>query len=69
MEDGVVTISADKFNKLVQEVTLIREILVAGQTEAEGEITEWVRKELAEARAVPDSENISLEALEKEIRG
>ena len=59
------TIDIERFNQLLHDVALIKEILVANQTNTEGELTDWVKKELAEARQIPDSENISLEELEE----
>jgi len=61
------TIDIERFNQLLHDVALIKEILVANQTNTEGELTDWVKKELAEARQIPDSENISLEELEEQI--
>ena len=37
------------------------------QIDSEGEITDWVKKELAEARKIPDSELISLEEVRRMI--
>ena len=45
----------------------VKVILIVNKTDSEGELTDWVRKELAEARQIPDSELISLEELEKMI--
>ncbi len=77
MEDEPVTINVEKFNQLLHDVALLKqhlsdvvqlkEMLVANQTDDEGEITDWVKKELAEARQIPDSENISLEELREQI--
>ena len=77
METESMTINAEKFNQLLcdvalikqhlNDVALIKEILVANHTDSEGELTDWIKKELAEARQIPDSENISLEELEEEI--
>jgi hypothetical protein len=39
----------------------------ANQMDSEGEITDWVKKELAEARQIPDSELISLEEVRRMI--
>lgn len=77
MKAGPVIIDAEKFNQLLHDVALIKqhlndvalikEILVANQDDPEGELTDWVKGELAEAREIPDSENISLEELEEQI--
>ncbi|MFH2059388.1 MAG: hypothetical protein ABIJ59_10870 [Pseudomonadota bacterium] len=71
------TIDTDKFNQLLHDVAfikqhlndvaLIKEILVANQTDSEGELTDWVKKELAEARQIPDSELISSEEVKRMI--
>ena len=37
------------------------------KNDSEGELTDWVKKELAEARQIPDSELISLEEVERMI--
>jgi len=35
--------------------------------DSEGELSDWARKELAEARNTPDSELISMEEIEREF--
>lgn len=77
MEAESMTIDTERFNQLLHDValikqhlndvSLIKEILVANQTDSEGELTDWAKKELAEARQIPDSDNISLEELEEQI--
>ena len=72
-----VTIDAEKFNQLLRDVALIKkrlddvselkEIWAGINADDEGELTDWAKKELAEARKIPDSENISLEKLEEQL--
>jgi hypothetical protein len=52
------------FKQLINDVALIKNLLMA-----EGELTNWARKELDEARKLPDSENISLEKAKTRILG
>ena len=58
-----VTIGKEDLKKLMRDVELIKNILVS-----EGELSSWAKNELREARDIPDSENISIDALEKKIR-
>jgi hypothetical protein len=48
--------------KLKKDMSVIKHIL-----SEEGKLTEWAEKELAEARAMPDSEYIPHEELKKRI--
>ena len=71
------TVDAEKFNQLLRDVAfikqrlndvvLINEVGIANQADSEGEITDWAKKELAKARQIPDSENISLDELEEQL--
>jgi len=67
METESIPINTENFNRLLSDVALIKEMLIANQVASEGGLTDWVKKELAEARQIPDSENISLEELEEQI--
>ncbi len=69
MEKEIVKINVDDFKRLLADVELIKNILVSGSQvhDPEGELTDWAKKELADARKIPDSENISLEELERRI--
>jgi len=62
-----ITINEEKFNQLLNDVALMKEILFANQTGSEGEITDWVRRELEKARKIPDSELISSEKVKQMI--
>lgn len=56
-----------EFRKLVDDVALIKNFLIPSRSDPEGELTDWAKNELAEARAIPDSENISLEEAKRKI--
>lgn len=55
-------ISREELKQLIRDVALIKNILIS-----EGELTDWAKKELEEARKIPDSENTSLEDIEQRI--
>lgn len=63
----MIKVDANAFSRLLNDVALIKEILISGGADAEGEPAEWAKKELEEARQIPRSENISLEELEAKI--
>ncbi len=77
METGSVTVDAGDFKQLLCDVALIKqrlddvaslkEILIANRADSEGKVSDWAKNELTEARKIPDSENISLEELERQI--
>jgi hypothetical protein len=67
MEEETMAVPVARFEQLVQDVALIREILIASRTDDEGELTDWAKKELAKARAEPDSELISSEEAKQMI--
>ena len=50
------------FKQLVNDLALIKNLFMS-----EAELTDWAKKELAEARKISDSENISLEEAKKRI--
>ena len=56
------TIIIEKLDKLAKDVELIKEFVLP-----EGELTDWAKKELEEARKRPHSEYISLEEVKKKI--
>lgn len=62
MESGLKEINQNLL-KLRRDIELIKNILAS-----EGELSSWAKNELKEAREISDSENISVEALEKKIR-
>lgn len=51
----------------VEEYFRTKQNLYANQIDTEGEITDWAKKELKEARDAPDSELISSEDVKKII--
>lgn len=69
MEMQTVKVDANDLKKLILDVGLMKEILLSGKlySDPEGELTDWAKKELARARATPDSELISMEEIEKEF--
>jgi len=56
-------INAKELRSLIRDVALIKNVLL----NEDGELTDWAKKELAEARRIPNSENVSLEEVEKMI--
>lgn len=54
--------------QMKNDLTLIKEILLSRkELDDEGELTDWAKGELAKARALPDSEYVSLKEIEKRI--
>ena len=62
MELQTTNVKTEDLAQLKQDIALIKNILFS-----EGELTDWAKKELAEARATPDSEYISMNEIEKEF--
>ncbi len=60
-------ISKNEFMQLVHDVAMIKAFLMPSKKDPEGELTDWAKNELAEARKIPDSELISMEDIEKEF--
>ena len=60
-------VDAKKFNQLVRDVALMKDILVARYADSEGVITDWAKAELAEARQIPDSELLSSKDVKRMI--
>ena len=56
MEANTTNVRIEDLNQLKNDIELIKNILLS-----EGELTEWAKRELAEARQVPESECISHE--------
>jgi hypothetical protein len=69
MEKQMVKVDADEFKQLIRNVEMIKSYLFCHKPDLEGELSDWAKNELEEARRIPDSENFSLEELEKEILG
>lgn len=68
MQNNIVPIKVKDVNKLINDVALIKNILLSGKIcDDEGELSDWAIAELKEARKVHDSENISLEEVERMI--
>lgn len=54
----MIQVDADSFNRLLNDVAIIKEFVLSGGTESEGEVTEWAKNELVKARKTPDAELI-----------
>jgi len=69
MAQDTIRINNSDFKRVMADIELIKHMLLAKNcpADSEGELSDWARKELAEARNTPDSENISLEEMEKLI--
>ena len=57
-----ITMMNENLLKLARDIELIKNILLS-----EGQLTPWAKKELAKARQLPDSEYITLDAMEQRI--
>ncbi|MBI9077683.1 MAG: hypothetical protein JEZ02_19940 [Desulfatibacillum sp.] len=58
----------DDIKKLMQDVALIKDILLSGKiSDDEGELSDWAVKELREARKRPDSKMLSAEEVKQMI--
>jgi len=62
METQKVKVDANDLKQLIQDVQLLKNVLLS-----EGELTDWAKQELDNARALPDLEYVSLEEVEKRI--
>ena len=68
MENDIIKVNSNDFNKLIQDVAMIKHFLIGSSvSDPEGELSDWAKKELSEARKIPNSENISLEEMEQRI--
>lgn len=58
-----------KLTQLARDVALIKQMLLAQKSkDPEGELSDWTKQELAEARAEPASSHQSLEEVEHHLR-
>lgn len=65
-----VNIKAKDLRKLIQDVSQIKEMLMAEKEEREMEeieLTDWAKSELEKARNRPEKEYVSLEDVKKRI--
>ena len=62
MEQEKICINEEDIRKLIQDVALIKNILIS-----EGELTDWAKKELMIARETPVPEGISHEEVKRRI--
>jgi len=69
MKTQTIKVDAGDLKKLILTVEMMKEILLSGKLhyDYEGELSDWAKKELEEARKTPDSELISMEEIEKEF--
>ena len=63
------TPNPEYLKKLMEDVALIKEILFFNKNikDPEGELSDWAKRELNEAREIPEEEYISLESVKKRI--
>ena len=62
-----IKVNEEDFKQLVADVAMIKSFLLCPCPDSEGELTDWAKNEIEEARQIPDSENISLEEMEQRI--
>ena len=68
MAPDLTEINESVLKGLVEDVALIKHFLIGSSgSDPEGELSDWAKKELSEARKIPNSENISLEEMEQRI--
>ena len=63
------TVDVKDFKRLVSEVELIKSFLFCHKPcpDPEGELSDWAKDELENARKIPDSKNTSLKEMEQRI--
>jgi len=66
MEPEIINLK-ENLERLTRDVDLLKKLFQIRVNE-EGELSEWAKVELEEARKEPDKELISLENLKKEIK-
>lgn len=69
MKTGMMNVDANDVKQLVRNVEMIKAILLSHRSypDPEGELSDWAKRELAEARKTPDSELLSSEEVKKEF--
>ena len=65
----MVKVDANDLKKLILTVEMMKEVLLSRRlhSDYEGELSDWSKKKLEEARKAPDSEYVSMEEIEKEF--
>ena len=61
--------TVNKLKANLSELEVIKAFILCHKPgpDPEGQLTSWAKKELDEARRIPDSENVSLEEVKKRI--
>ncbi len=69
METETVNVKATDLKVLIKGVEEIKALLISQQNcpDPEGELSDWAKKELEEARETPETDYISMEEIEKEF--
>ena len=67
METEIISVNANDIRQLIQDVSFIKQSIISENEIEETELTDWAKKELEEARKIPNSENVSLEEVEQRI--
>lgn len=69
MANIVIKVKESDFRKVMNDIETIKSILLSQRkfSDSEGELSEWAKQELAEARKTPRSELISMEEIEREF--
>ena len=62
-----INVNPREFKQLINDVALIKNFLLTSGTDPEGELTDWAKKELADARKIPDDELIGSKEIENEF--
>ena len=69
MEKDLTQVKSEDLKKIKEDLELIKEILFYNKNIAdpEGELSDWAKKELKEARETPEGEYVSSEEIKKEF--
>jgi len=65
--ETIVGVNSEDIKKLMRDVALIKKVLSISKKDPEGELTEWAKKQLKLARAIPLSQYVSHEEVKKRI--
>ena len=68
MENDIIKVNSNDFNKLIQDVAMIKHFLIGSSvSDPEGELSDWAKKELEKTENTPNSDLISMEEIEREF--